>query len=97
MITWKYKDSKRYYWLIELEKFSEVTQGEDVHFEWAYTVSRSVSDDDWTQVDEGVFLGQFDEEPTLSNVLGEFIGYITQTALGMVIYSKREETNEGNS
>lgn len=87
--SWEYKDSKRYYWRIEVEKGKEVKED----FEWEYTVFKSHSASDWEMVDEGIFLGQYDFPPSLCDILLHFTNYITSVALGMNKYSDLKPEN----
>jgi hypothetical protein len=85
--VWKYKDGERYYWRATLRKTGErPAAGHEpadgsVDFEWRYDVARE-SGGEWHPVYAGQLIGQYDDRPTLEEVLDDFAAYVMRAVIG---------------
>ena len=84
--TWKYKDSSRYWWKIDLYKLCEEEhpfhEGE-IDFIWGYDIFRDEKEFIYREI-----RGQYDEIPHLTDILCDFSNYINCTIIGFSKHGK---------
>jgi hypothetical protein len=86
-ITYRYKDGYRIYWRLEIvmaELPPTTDNNTDPDCWWQY---RLINEDSGTIVMQDDFLGQYDQEPTLNNVLLAIQTRFTALALGLAKYA----------
>lgn len=94
--VWKYKDGERYWWRVTLRKTGErPAAGLDpaegsVDFEWRYDVARE-DGGRWHPVYAGQIVGQYDEQPSLEEVLGDFSAYVSRAVIGFARWGEGRE------
>lgn len=96
--VWKYKDGERYWWRVTLRRTGERPaaghEPEDgsTDGEWRYDVTRE-DGGEWHPVYAGQIVGQYEEQPTLEEVLDDFAAYVMRAAIG---FARWEGGKDGN-
>lgn len=84
MKTWKYKDSNRIWWTVEMRKVSY--QDIEGWNDWVY----QVKNEEHQIVHEGTVDIQEDMEPSLHSILSDWAQEVTHVAIGFATHGKEE-------
>lgn len=98
--TWNYKDNSRYYWRIKVWHSGESPCGpgfkdDEVDLEWSFEIYRegwggaAWPEPGFVCVYTGEIVGQYDQLPSVNDILSDYLGYVTSAALGMAQASNR--------
>lgn len=82
---WEYKDCNRCWWEIILElgeeKIPDTIDPNNEHWTWNYTVKR-----DSEHIYSATIVGQYNDMPTMQDILLDLSTYFTSVLLGMAKY-----------
>jgi hypothetical protein len=80
---WQYKDGNRDWWCVSARKSGERPTGFDdgVDFVWSYEIKREK-----VIIHTNEIVGQYNEPPSLQDVLEDFTCYISGVAIGFSRY-----------
>jgi len=92
--TWNCKDSCRCYWRVTCKPYYDSNGDQtyerdpyapdDKHFFWEFSVEKQDIECKWVEVYNGVILGQYDNMPSLRELMLEFQSHINNLVIEML-------------